>query len=92
MIPELIITLITLAIVGPFIAAVIYYYYHLTRKRREVTRNDIFVLLIGSFVAGMLFLSLMRTITGAHTNGLLDPNRHSTEFVCPDCSTEKQAE
>ena len=91
---QIIVFLIALAIIGPFIGLVIYYYYILTRKRSVVNRRDMFLLLIGGFAAGMLFLSLMRIITGAHTNGLIDPNRHSYNnnqyIVCYDIN--KQAE
>ena len=61
----------TLLISG-FIGVVIYYYYVLSRKRKSVTPNDLFVLLLGGFAAGMLFLVLLRFYTGVHTKGVFE--------------------
>lgn len=83
--------LATIIILG-FMGIVLYYYYCLTRQRIKVKRKDLFLLMLGSFVAGMLFLVLLRFYTGVHTDGLFDNSQaHEQRYIiCHEI--EKQAE
>ena len=87
--------LATIMILG-FMGIVFYYYYCLTRKRVKVKRNDLFLLMLGSFVAGMLLLVLLRFYTGVHTDGIFnnsqahEQNLHNQYVICHELN--KQAE
>ena len=63
-------------VVAAMIAFLAYHYIEVTRKRQRITTNDVFIFLFGGFVAGMFFLSFLRFMFGAHTNGILDPLQH----------------
>ena len=65
--------------VAAMIAFLCYHYYEVTRKRKRIATNDVFIFLFGGFVAGMFFLSFLRYVFGAHTEGLFDntPHEHS---------------
>ena len=65
--------------VAAMIGFLIYHYYEVTRKRRRILTNDIFIFLFGGFVAGMFFLSFLRYMFGVHVNGLFDSNKHGLD-------------
>ena len=82
--------------VAVMIGFLCYHYYEVTRKRKRIATNDVFIFLFGGFVAGMFFLSFLRYMFGTHTEGLFDntPQEHgrinNEYYICYEI--DKQAE
>ena len=93
---EIIFGIVFFLFVAAMVGFLCYHYYQVTRKRKTIMRNDVFLFLFGGFVAGMFFLSLLRFLFGTHTNGLFDnsPYDHGKAnneyYICYEI--DKQAE